>query len=91
MSSRTEQIDRVVALLQRFVSGEDRSKQFAGELEGELDATFPDDARFEDLVLALASYQPGGGDHLYDEGLILPLVRQALERAQAERAAAHEA
>ena len=38
MSSRAEQLDHVVALLERFVSGDDRSKQFAGDLEKTADA-----------------------------------------------------
>jgi hypothetical protein len=85
MSSRADQVTRVITLLERFVNGEDRSLQLARVLEGELEAAFPDDPRFEDVVLALASYQPGGGDYLYDEQLILPLIRQAFEIARAER------
>jgi len=66
-------------MLRSFVQGVDRSVAAARHIEGALAAQFPDDERFEDLVLALASYQPGGGEFLYDEQRILPLCRAALE------------
>lgn len=66
-------------LLRRFVDGEDRSVTAARQLEGALAERFPDDERFEDLLDALASYRPGGGEFLYDEKRIVPLCRAALE------------
>ena len=69
-------------LLELFVSGADRSIELAGKLEGALDLKFPEDERFEELVLALASYQPGGGKFLYDAESLLPLCRSALDHLQ---------
>jgi hypothetical protein len=56
----------------------DRSVAAAKELEGALARQSPDDERFEDLLLALASYQPGGGELIDDEKSILPPCRAAL-------------
>jgi hypothetical protein len=39
----------------------------AGTLEVALDDLLPEDRECQDLVLALASYRPGGGEFLYDE------------------------
>jgi hypothetical protein len=65
-------------MLKAFVEGVDRSVAAAREIEGALAQQFPEDDRFEDLLLALASYQPGGGEFLYDEKRIMPLCRAAL-------------
>jgi hypothetical protein len=66
-------------LLKRFVLGPDRGIEAARAIEGAIALQFPDDERFEDLLDALASYQPGGGEYLYDVNAILPLCRAALE------------
>jgi hypothetical protein len=66
-------------LLRRFVQGPDRSLGAARELEGALATQFPEDERLEDLLLALASYRPGGGELLYDEKAILPFCKAALD------------
>jgi hypothetical protein len=66
-------------LLRAFVLGVDRSVAAAGQIEVALAQQFPEDDRFEDLLLALASYRPGGGEFLYDEKRILPLCRAALD------------
>ena len=66
MTSR-KAIENICVLLRLFVSGEDRSLRLAGELEGAISLTFPEDERFEDFLHALASYRPTGGPFLYDE------------------------
>ena len=66
-------------LLRSFVQDVDRSVAAARQLEGALATQFPEDERFEHLLLALASYQPGGGEFLYDEKALLPLCRAALD------------
>jgi hypothetical protein len=66
-------------LLRRFVQGPDRSITAARRLEGAVATQFREDERFEDLLLALASYQPCGGEFLYDEKAILPLCKAALD------------
>lgn len=85
MTSRSQdQVQQIATKLRRFVSGENRSIRFAGEIGADLDDVFGEDERFEELVLALASYQPGGGEYLYDEVRILPLCKWVLREVEAE-------
>ncbi len=59
-----------MALIDRFLSGEDQSLGLANEIEGRLLASFSDAAWFDEVETALALYRPGGGEHLLDaEGL----------------------
>ncbi|MGD2093244.1 MAG: hypothetical protein PVH61_44195 [Candidatus Aminicenantes bacterium] len=58
---------KLCMLLETFINGENRSLNFAGEIESAFAETFPDDERFEDLMYMLASYRPGGGEFLYNE------------------------
>jgi len=78
---------RLQELLQAFLDGHDQSKQQAGFLEGHLIECFYDDEAFQDLLGALACYQPGGGDFLYDEAALLPLVTAALKEVKKRLAA----
>lgn len=78
---------QLLDLLDTFISGRDRSRPFAGQIEVALDESLGDDPRFEDIVLALASYEPGGGELLFDENAI---VRQ-LEYARRILVAEHPA
>lgn len=71
-------IEKVCTSLKQFVEGMDRSLEFAGRLEVAIDEAFPDDDDLEDLVLALASYRPGGGPLLYNEERILRMCKSAL-------------
>jgi len=68
--------------LRAFVDGPDRSIHAAQYLESALNRAFPDDDAanedVQDLVLALASYQPGGGEYLYSQESILPLAKFVL-------------
>jgi hypothetical protein len=74
----TNSKDEVRQMLRRFIAGEDISIDLAGRMGVALDSLFPEDDRFEDLILALASYQPGGGEYLYSYESILPLCRAGL-------------
>ena len=62
-----EKHQKLMFVIQRFVDGKDRSIKAANQIEGLLEELFPEDDRFEEVVIALASYRPGGGDYLYDE------------------------
>lgn len=79
MSSRAGEIDRLRGMLERFVRGEDFSINFAGEIGALFDEVFPEDERFVDTVLALASYQPGGGEFLYNREQVTRMLRRALD------------
>lgn len=75
MISRAELCD----LMDRFVRGDDRSLDIAGRIEVGLDEHFGELEPFGDLSLALASYRPGGGPHLYDEEAIVPMMRAVVD------------
>lgn len=62
--------DRILELINRFVSGQDTSVSLANEIEVAIDDEYPDDDFMQDIVEMLASYRPGGGDFLYDEEVI---------------------
>jgi hypothetical protein len=78
--------DRIADLLVRFISGKDRSRRLAGELEVAIDREFPEDEDWQDVVHALACYRPAGGEYLYDEHGILPKCRWALSALSHNRA-----
>lgn len=74
----------LLELMQRFVSGSDRSLALAGEIEVGLAESFGEREPFADLSLALASYRPGGGVYLYDEEQIVVQMRHAMQQLAAE-------
>jgi hypothetical protein len=76
------EMQQIHELLERFISGQDRSKAIAGQLEGAIDRAFPEDEVWQDFVYALASYQPGGGPYLYDEKEVLAKCEWALRSLQ---------
>jgi hypothetical protein len=53
-------------LIEQFVEGSNTSLSLANRLEVLLDEMFPADAYIQGIVVALASYRPGGGEFLYD-------------------------
>lgn len=68
----------IVKLISRFLTGQERSLKIAGEIEGAIAQAFPGDERFEDVLDALASYQPGGGLFLYDENAMIKKLEWTL-------------
>jgi hypothetical protein len=74
-------INEIIALIDRFLSGEETSLPLVNEIEGILVQNFTLEPWFDDALLALAQYRPGGGDHLYNEhdlGQVLQDVRADL-------------
>ncbi|MCP4402047.1 MAG: hypothetical protein GY801_32695 [bacterium] len=63
----THNISELCSLLDIFIHDENRSLNFAEELEAAFAEAFPEDERFEDFMDVLASYSPGGGAYLFDE------------------------
>ena len=81
--------DALLFLVDRFLDGTDTSARLAGELEVLLDDAFPEDDLVQTVVVALASYAPGGGPQLYDEAML----RETLTNARpylASRLHSHE-
>ena len=54
-------------MLERFVRGDDQSLRFTNEIEILVRTQFRDAEFYEELSYHLATYSPGGGDHLIDE------------------------
>lgn len=75
--TRQQRLTVLLANLRAFSERADVSQELAGRIEVALDELFADDARFEDLVLALASYQPGGGEFLYDTDDVAKMCHRA--------------
>ncbi len=77
---------RLTDLIETFISRRDVSISLASEIEAELDALFPDDDGMQDVVTMLASYRPGGGEHLYDEHDVTSRLKALLEMLTNSRA-----
>lgn len=65
-------------LILKFLHGQDRSKELAGRIEVALDELFGEAEPFASAVLALASYEPGGGEYLHDEKAIVAVLTAVL-------------
>jgi hypothetical protein len=57
---------KLTGMLRRFIDGDDRSPEFAGEMETAFEEVFGEEKPFDCFVAALARYRPGGGEYLYD-------------------------
>jgi hypothetical protein len=72
---------KVVALLKRVVFGIEREVEIGRQLESAILERFPDaddDVRFEQLLHILASYNPAGGDYLYNKSQLADECRRVL-------------
>ena len=68
-------------LLRLFIDRKDTSLKLANRIEGILILRYADTDLFEKLSVPLASYRPGGGEHLYDEDALIKEFNEALERS----------
>lgn len=71
---------QIGALIDAFISGADRSKQIARQIEGLLDEIDPPDDSVTELQDVLASYQPGGGPMMFDEEAVMRLMKAFRDR-----------
>ncbi|CAG0967463.1 hypothetical protein ANRL2_01383 [Anaerolineae bacterium] len=71
---------QIKGLIDAFISGADRSKQIARQIEGLLDEVDPLDDSVTELQDALASYQPGGGPMMFDEQSVIRLMKVIRDR-----------
>ena len=68
---------KLIGLMDAFVSGQSRSRDFVGQMEGEfVTSDLDDDERFRDLQLALAMF--GAGEHEDDEKMLAGECKYAL-------------
>ena len=59
--------EQLIRAIEAFLDGIDVSLEAVNKIEGLIAEHFSDDDRFNDTLLALALYRPGGGDFLYDQ------------------------
>lgn len=71
---------RLSGILRRFIDGEDRSTEWAGEAGVAFEQVFREEEPYDSFVLALASYRPGGGEYLYDEDQMLGKCERILAK-----------
>lgn len=72
-------------LMRTFVSGADRSLAHVNRIEGLLIEFFQDSELYDELSTVVASYSPGGGEHLYDEEAAAAEFRDVLRRLEEEK------
>lgn len=63
-------IANIVEILREIIFGEDAGIEIARDLVSAILDVFPDaddDSRFENILHILASYDPEGGEYLFDE------------------------
>ena len=76
-----EENSKVVDLLEQIVLGNQLGTETTRQLVSAMLERFPgadDDERFEDLMHILASYEPGGGDFLFDGPALIKEARYVL-------------
>ena len=76
--------------IENFINAKDRSIKAANTIEGLIADFFPDDEKFEDTVIALASYRPRGGDYLHDESIMTNILIQAKNELMRQAKHRHE-
>lgn len=74
----------LAALMDAFIRGEDQSRAVAAQIEVGLSERFGERQPYSDLPLALASYQPGGGELLFDADRIVSMMRPVFALVRAE-------
>lgn len=81
---------QLIEMLQAFSMREDVSQDLAGQIEVSISKLFLEDERFDDFLLALASYRPGGGLFLYDTDEIASMCVTVMSIIQSDNATAKE-
>ena len=75
--------DKIIGILDEIAQGASLKKAIARDLEVEILAAYPDaddDDRFENVLHMLASYEPNGGDYLYNEEQLREECKRVLKR-----------
>ena len=83
-------VETLVAMMEEFVSGGDRSLAFANQMEALVIGPLSADHRLEDFKVALGMYRPGGGDYLLDEEALSFACREALHDLGSHRFCKHD-
>jgi hypothetical protein len=80
----TYAVNLLAGLMDDFISGRDRSMRHVDRIESVLIEHFLESELYEDLSPAVASYRPGGGEHLLDEEALATEFRYVLRRLEEE-------
>ncbi|MBK8987683.1 MAG: hypothetical protein IPM39_16660 [Chloroflexi bacterium] len=75
-------VEELTDLIRIFLSGKDRSVALANKIEALLIQEFSDAEFYDDLILSLSLYRPGGGDSLDDEGRLSQELRFVFDQLQ---------
>jgi hypothetical protein len=77
MESEAAKYQKLMTMMEAFVSGQSRSRDFVKQMEGEFaTGELADDDRFSDLQLALAMF--GASDREHDEKMLAGECNYAL-------------
>jgi hypothetical protein len=76
-------MERLLDMLETFVSGNDRSREFVGEIERLLVEQLRDSDVFAELTVPVASYRPEGGEHLYNSADLAKVFEGVLREHRA--------
>jgi hypothetical protein len=74
---------KIIRILDEIAQGASLTKAIARDLEVEILATYPDaddDNLFENVLHMLASYEPDGGEYLYNEEQLTEECKRVLIR-----------
>lgn len=77
---RAEAREQLRRLIQGFLDGNDQSKSYVHRIEDLLLDAFLGTDLYEELTTYLAMYQPGGGEHLYNQLELASEFRYVLKR-----------
>jgi hypothetical protein len=78
-------MDRLLDMLETFVSGKDRSQAFVGDIERLLVQELRDSDVFVELTVPVASYRPEGGEHLYNSNDLAKVFEEVLREKRTSR------
>ena len=82
MESANNKYQKLIAMMEAFVSGQSRSRDFVSQMEGEFATSDLDDERLSDLELALAMFGASGREH--DEKMLASECKYALRLLKEE-------
>lgn len=75
----SSELQRLRQMLQAFIDGQDRSRDHVGDIEELLVTRFRETEIYDDVPsVPVASYNPAGGQYLYDEDALASEFRNAL-------------
>lgn len=75
----------LIELMQVFITGEDQSKTHVDRIGGVLIDSYIGSELYDELMVAVASYEPGGGQHMWSEEDLERDFEYAIRRLTTEK------